>query len=89
MPGPVAVPKSPCDLAQTCSRFQSSTPPPFVDFGRDSPEYRVMTSLVLFGSSSVSLSAVHTWSYVSVVWSSMMSWSEALSALPVFPTAGA
>ncbi len=62
MPGPVAVPKSPCDLAQTCSRFQSSTPPPLVDFACDAPEYSRITFEGLFGSSSVSCSAVHTWS---------------------------
>jgi hypothetical protein len=38
VPGPVAVPKSPWDLAQTCSRFQSLTPPPLVDLLWERPE---------------------------------------------------
>ncbi|KJY40652.1 hypothetical protein VR46_26795 [Streptomyces sp. NRRL S-444] len=38
VPGPVAVPKSPWLLAQTCSRFQSLTPPPLVDLDWERPE---------------------------------------------------
>ena len=49
VPGPAPVPKSPCDLAQTCSRFQSLAPPPFVVLLCERPEYRRMTLLLLFG----------------------------------------
>lgn len=61
VPGPVAVPKSPCDLAQTCSRFHWPTPPPLALFGSESPVYRRITLEELAGSSSVSFSASQTW----------------------------
>ena len=37
VPGPVEVPKSPWDLAQTCSRFQSPLSPPLSDLAREVP----------------------------------------------------
>lgn len=61
VPGPVDVPKSPCDLAQTCSRFHWPEPPPLSFFDWERPVYSRTTLEELAGSSSVALRASHTW----------------------------
>ena len=87
VPGPVAVPKSPWDLAQTCSRFQSSASPPLVVFDWERPEYSRITLFAFAGSWSVTLSAFQTWSYDSLVLALMIECNSDFSAAPVRPIA--
>ncbi len=87
MPGPVAVPKSPWDLAQVCSRFQSPTSPPLRDLLRETPLYSRITLLLLFGSWSVTFSAFQTAEYEILVWLLMIVWRADFRLLPVLPTA--
>src|SRR3954452_7915209 len=87
VPGPVTSPKSPWDLAHTCSRFQSPTSPPLSDLLRETPLYSRITLPLLFGSWSVTLSAFQTAEYEIFVWLLMIVCSEDLRLVPVLPAA--
>src|SRR5262245_5117265 len=67
VPGPVDVVRSPCEIAHTCSRFQSPLSPPLRDLLREMPEYSRITLLLLFGSWSVFFRASHSAEYDSLV----------------------
>jgi hypothetical protein len=84
------VPKSPCDCAQTCSRFQSPLSPPLSVLDRLVPEYSRMTFEEFDGSWSVTFKASQTASYESLVTPAEMMLCRAFLRLsPDLPTAAA
>lgn len=88
VPGPVTSPKSPWDLAHTCSRFQSPVSPPLRDLLRETPLYSRITLLLLFGSWSVTLSASQTAEYeIFETLALMIVCREDFRVVPVLPTA--